>query len=67
MSLLRMAFMTLLSPVMGQTWRKRGFSSSYGVVTALSTITGKTLDCEVMAKDRRESKLWRGKEGSHAF
>ena len=25
------------------TWRKRGYSSSYGVVTALSTITGKAL------------------------
>lgn len=49
------------------TWRKRGFSSSYGVVTALSTITGKALDCEVMSKDCKECKLWRGKEGSHAF
>ena len=46
------------------TWRKRGFSSSYGVVTALSTITGKALDCEVMSKDCKECKLWRGKEGS---
>ena len=25
------------------TWSKRGYSSSYGVVTALSTITGKAL------------------------
>ena len=41
------------------TWRKRGFSSSYGVVTALSTITGKALACEVMSKDCKECRLWR--------
>ena len=33
------------------TLKKRGISSSYGVVTALSTITGNALDCEVMSKD----------------
>ena len=33
------------------TWRKRGYSSSYGIVTALSTITGKVLNVEVMSKD----------------
>ena len=35
------------------TWRRRGFSSSYGVVTALSTVTGKTLDCEETSKECR--------------
>lgn len=49
------------------TWRKRGFSSSYGVVTALSTVTGKALDCEVMSKECRQCKVWRGREGSQAF
>ena len=50
----------------GTCWR-RGLSSSYGVVTALSTITSKALDCEVMSKDCKECKLCRGKEESHTF
>ena len=49
------------------TWRKRGFSSSYGVVTVLSTITGKALDCEIMSKECGECKLRRGKEGTPEF
>lgn len=46
------------------TWRKRGFSSSYGVVTAMSTITGKALDCEVMSKECKQCVQWMGKERS---
>ena len=49
------------------TWRKRGFSSSFGVVTVLSTITGKALDCEIMSKECGECKLRRGKEGTEEF
>ena len=49
------------------TWRKRGYSSSYGVVTVISTVTGKALDCEVMSKECGQCKLWRGKEGMVAF
>ena len=49
------------------TWRKRGFSSSYGVVTVLSTVTGKALDCEVMSKECRQCMQWRGKERSAEF
>jgi len=49
------------------TWRKRGFSSSFGVVTVLSTITGKALDCEIMSKECGECKLKRGKEGTEEF
>lgn len=49
------------------TWRKRGFSSSYGVVTVLSTVTGKALDCEIMSKECAECKLRRGKEGTEEF
>lgn len=49
------------------TWRRRGFSSSYGVVTALSTVTGKALDCEVMSKEYRMCMPWRGKERSREF
>ena len=36
------------------TQRKRGYSSSYGVVTALSTITGKVVHVEVMSKNCKE-------------
>ena len=49
------------------TWRKRGFSSSFGVVTVLSTITGKALDCEIMSKKCGECKLKRGKKGTEEF
>ena len=49
------------------TWRKRGYSSSYGVVTALSTVTGKALDVEIMSKDCKECTVWRGKEGTPEF
>lgn len=41
------------------TWRRRGYSSVYGVVTALSTVTGKALDVEVMSKECRECMVWR--------
>lgn len=36
---------------------KRGFSSSFGVITVLSTVTGKALDCEIMSKECTECKL----------
>ena len=49
------------------TWRKRGYSSFYGVVTVISTVTGEALDCEVMSKECGKCKLWRGKEGTIAF
>ena len=49
------------------TWRKRGFSSSFGVITVLSTVTGKALDCEIMSKECAECKLRRGKEGTEEF
>lgn len=49
------------------TWRRRGYSSAYGVVTALSTVTGKALDVEVMSKVCKECTVWRQKEGSDAF
>ena len=32
------------------TWRKRGYTSLYGVVAALSVVTGKVLDVEVLSK-----------------
>ena len=49
------------------TWRRRGFSSCYGVVTAMSTVTGKALDCEIMSKECRLCMPWRGKEASPEF
>ena len=50
-----------------ETRRKRGFSSSFGVVTVLSTITGKALGCEIMSKECGECKLRREKEGTEEF
>ena len=49
------------------TWRERGYSSSYGVVTALCTIMGKVVDVEVMSKNCKECTGWRGKEGTQEF
>ena len=49
------------------TWRRRGFSSCYGVVTAMSTVTGKALDCEIMSKECRFCMPWRGKEATPEF
>lgn len=49
------------------TWRRRGYSSAYGVVAALSTVTGKALDVEVMSKECRECMGWRAKEGTVEF
>ena len=49
------------------TWRKRGFLSSYGVVTAMSTVTGKALDSEEMSKECKQCVLWMGNERSPEF
>ena len=36
------------------TWRRRGYSSSYGVVSGMSLVTAKVLDVEIMSKECRE-------------
>ena len=48
------------------TWR-RGCSSLYGIVTAISTVTGKVIDIEIMSKDCKESTVWTNKEGTQEF
>ena len=49
------------------TWRRRDFLSSYGVVTAMSTVTGKALDSEIMSEGCSFCMPWRGKEVSPEF
>lgn len=49
------------------TWRRRGFKSSTGVVSAISVVTGKVLDVEVMSKECRECMNHRKDEGSQEF
>ena len=49
------------------TWRRRGYSSAYGVITAISTVTGKVLDVEIMSKECKECMVWRSKEGTVEF
>jgi hypothetical protein len=49
------------------SWRRRGYSSSYGVVTGMSLVTGKVLDIEVMSKECRECITWSSKKGSEEF
>ncbi len=49
------------------TWRRRGFKSSFGVVTAISVTTGKILDSEIMSKEWRTCLLNKRKEGTPEF
>lgn len=48
-------------------WRRRGFSSVYGVVTSLSLATGKVIDIEIMSKEYRGCVNWKGKQGTNEF
>ena len=48
-------------------YRRRGYTSAYGVVTALSTLTGKVLDVKIMSKECRECMVWRHREGTAEF
>ncbi|CAB4040307.1 Hypothetical predicted protein [Paramuricea clavata] len=50
-----------------ETWRQRGYSSSYGVVTGMSLITEKVLDVETMSKECWECITWSSKKGSEEF
>ncbi len=49
------------------TWRRRGFKSSFGVLTAISVTTGKILESEIMSKECRTSLLNKRKEGTPEF
>eukprot|EP00112_Aurelia_sp_Birch-Aquarium-sp1_P015936 Seg357.6 transcript_id=Seg357.6/GoldUCD/mRNA.D3Y31 product="hypothetical protein" protein_id=Seg357.6/GoldUCD/D3Y31 len=49
------------------TWRKRGFKSSTGIVTAISLVTGKILDTEIMSRECRTCLLNSNKEGTPEF
>lgn len=48
-------------------YRRRGYTSAYGVVTALSTLTGKVMDVKIMSKECRECMVWRHREGTAEF
>ena len=48
-------------------WRRRGYSSLYGIVTAISTVTGTVIDIEIMSKDCKEFTAWTNKEGTQQF
>jgi len=49
------------------TWRRRGYTSAYGVITALSTLTGKVLDMEIMLKECRECMVWEVEKEQQSF
>jgi len=46
------------------TWKKRGFSSLFGVSTLIGKFTGKTLDSEVKSSFCATCNLWKGKKDS---
>ena len=48
------------------TWQKRGFSSRNGVVSIISSTTGKCLDYRVKTKTCKACAYWKGKTGMKA-
>ena len=48
------------------TWQKRGFSSRNGVVSIISSSTGKCLDYRVKTKTCKACAYWKGKTGMKA-
>ena len=48
------------------TWQKRGHASHNGVVTVISTDTGKCLDAEVMSNICKGCHSWQGKDKTSA-
>ena len=51
----------------GGTWRKRGFTSLYGVVFVIAHETGKMLDFHVMSKECQGCRLWEEKENTPEY
>ena len=49
------------------TWQKRGHSSFNGVVTAISTLTGKCIDAVVLSKRCKGCILWKSKKGTPEY
>ena len=49
------------------TWQKRGFSSSNGIVTLMSSENGKCLDYHVLSKKCKGCQHWEGKEESEGY
>ena len=45
----------------------RGFSSSFGDVTAISLLTGKALDVQIMSKECHKCVGWRDRQGTAEF
>ena len=50
-----------------ETWRIRGYRSSFGVVTVRSLVTGKALNTEIISKECRACLLNKIKEGTEEF
>ena len=49
------------------TWQKRGHSSFNGVVTAISTLTGKCIDAVVLSKHCKGCIIWKSKKGTPEY
>lgn len=49
------------------TWRKRGFSSLFGVVSLIGWSTGKVIDILVKSKFCKACSLWNGKEETSEY
>ena len=49
------------------SWQRRGHASHNGVVTAISTDTGKCLDIEVLSNTCKDCTLWKSKDGTPEY
>ncbi|XP_012232335.2 uncharacterized protein [Linepithema humile] len=49
------------------TWRKRGFSSLFGVVSLIGWCTGKVVDIAVKSKFCKACSLWNGKQNTSEY
>lgn len=49
------------------SWRKRGFSSLFGIVSLIGWMTGKIVDIVVKSKYCKACEFWKSKEGSAEY
>ena len=49
------------------SWRRRGYASAFGIVSAISIVTGKVLDIEIMSKECRTCMINKTQKGTPEF
>ena len=49
------------------SWRRRGYASAFGIVSAMSIVTGKVLDIDVMSKEYKTCMMNKTQRGTPEF